>query len=217
MILSRIFGPLRLGRHQFVTLALSGIMLLAALSLLWIGQWMPAALPEKVEVREIALSVPPPPPPPPPVVEQNVMETPVTVQVQGSGVSVEMTPVKPNIQAMKPDLPKVETTQSRWQSLEVDWNALGLDDLDGLPNLLTALKVKFPQSLIRRGVDKVLVELDVVIDERGRLDLISVVRNPYPELHSEIVKLVRRSRFTSPTKDGNPVRARFIWPIEIAP
>ena len=166
-------------------------------------------------VREVAIAVPPPPPPPPPVVQQNLVDSPVNLQIQGSGPVIQMIDVEPDINIAPPEMRDIATETAQWQSLDVNWDALDLNQLDSLPTLLTALRVNFPRSLSRQGVDQVLVKLDVVIDEQGRATLVDIVENPYPELRSEIERLVRNSRFTVPQKNNENVRARFIWPVEI--
>lgn len=189
-------------------------MLSLALSLLWLGYLLPNMSDPKIEIREIAIAIPPPPPPPP-VVQQQVIDAPVSVQVQGSGPSIQLVEITKSIDVAKPEPLKFEMRPTEWQSLEIDWDALGLDQLDGFPTLLTPLRINFPRSLSRKGIDKVLVKLDILIDEQGSITLINIVENPYPELVSEIQKLVRNSRFTAPKKDNQNARARFIWPVEI--
>jgi outer membrane biosynthesis protein TonB len=194
---------------------LSSIILFLALLTLWLGHWWQAKPSETVDIREVSLVAPPPPPPPPPTMQQAVVETPVNLQVQGAGPSIQMIKIEQQIEAIKPDVPSIDTTQTEWQSLEINWDAFDLNDLDGLPVLLSPLRVTFPKSLTRKGIRKVLVKLDVVISEQGQATLINIVSNPHPELISEIQRLVRNSRFTAPQKDNQSVRARFIWPVEI--
>lgn len=211
-IIRRVGWPSKL---QLQASLLSLGILSAALFLLWLGQWLQFTVEDKIEIREIAIATPPPPPPPPPTMEQPVVETPITLQVEGTGPSLETIKLEPTFTLKKPDTPIINTQQTQWQSLEIDWDALSLNDLDGLPSLLTQLRVTFPKSLSRKGVNKVLVKLDVVIDEQGKLTLVNIVENPHPELVSEIQRLVRSTRFTPPQKDNQPARARFIWPVEI--
>lgn len=212
---ARRFPSIRLSRHHWASVLFSAVLLVAALSLLFLGYWLPDRVQDTIEVREVAIAVPPPPPPPPPTVQQNVVETPVNLQIQGSGPVLQMVEVEPNIEISPPEIPDIVTETTQWQSLEVNWDAFDLNQLDSLPSLLTALRVNFPRSLSRQGIDEVLVRLDVVIDEEGRATLVEIVENPYPELRSEIERLVRNSRFTAPQKENENVRARFIWPVEI--
>ena len=196
---------------------LSVLVLVAALSVLWLGNRVQQHEEPMLSVREISVTAPPPPPPPPPAVQQPVQPTPVTLQIQGEGPALPMLSArKEPLVLSKPDAPVVDTRPSQWQSLEVNWNALGLDQLDSMPNLLTPLRVTFPRSLSRRGITSVTVKLEILIDQHGAVTLISVVENPYPELQPEIRRIVRDSRFSAPMKDGQPARARFIWPVEIS-
>lgn len=195
---------------------LSLAVLAFALGLLWLGHWVGVAMPGKITIREIAVLQPPPPPPPPPAVEAPRAESPIALQAEGGGPVLRLLqPDRQSIEIAKPDTPAIRTVQPRWQSLEVNWDAFSINELDKLPTLLTPLHVVFPKSLSRRGIDSVLIKLDVMIDEHGQVSLIEVAENPYPELKPEIDNLVRNSRFSSPEKGGEPVRARFIWPVEI--
>lgn len=195
---------------------LSLAVLAFALALLWLGRWADTAMPEDVTIREIALLDPPPPPPPPPAVQAPRVDAPIALQAEGSGPVLKMIKLdRQAIEIAQPEIPAVRTAQPQWQSLDVNWDAFSMDELDALPSLLTPLHVVFPKSLSRRGIDAVLVKLDVLIDERGQVRLIDVVENPYPELKPEIDAFVRNSRFTAPERNGAPVRARFIWPVEI--
>ena len=197
-------------KHHIHASILSLMILSLALSVLWLGHWLPTSLPNKIEIREVTLTLPPPPP-----MQQQVVETQISLQVPGAGVAIPRIDVKQEIEPIKPDIPTVDIQQTEWQSLEVDWNAFDLKQLDGLPNLLTPLQVTFPKSLRRKGIKRVLVKLDVVIDEKGQVTLVNIIENPHPELMAEIQRLVRSSRFTAPKKDNESVRARFIWPINI--
>ena len=199
-------------RHLSTTL-LSLSLLATALLVMWLSQALRSAAPEQLTIREIALASPPPPPPPP--AQQQQVESPLTLQVDGNGAVLPNIEVTPSISIDRPELPTVKTSQQQWQPLEINWEAFDLSQLDGLPSLLTALRVNFPKSLSRRGINRVLIKLDVLIDESGRATLINIVSNPYPELEGEIRNLVKNSRFTAPTREAQAVRARFVWPVEI--
>lgn len=193
-------------------------MLSLALLIICLGDWLKKQQSDTVTVRQVTtVSVPPPPPPPSPPTQVINSSPVVSLQVQGQGAVLQKMDIDiPPIEVTKPQEMVIENVNTQWQSLEVNWNAFELDALDGLPTLLTPLRVTFPKSLSRRGVNKALIKLDVMIDENGQVTLIEVTSNPYPELVSEIQKLVRNSRFSPPQKDNEPARARFIWPIEIS-
>jgi outer membrane biosynthesis protein TonB len=204
----------RLFRHGRAFL-FSLVVLCLALTILWLGHALPTAKNKTIDVREISVSSPPPPPPPPRV-EQPQVENTISVVVPGAGPEISLAKVQPRIEWEKPDITPIDTQQTSLQTLDINWDAFELDDLDGNPTLLTSLRIKFPKSLSRRGISKVLVKLRILIDERGKVTLIDIKHNPHPELVAEIERLVRNSRFTAPKKNDQPVRVKFIWPIEIS-
>ncbi|CAM4051812.1 MULTISPECIES: hypothetical protein [Pseudoalteromonas] len=205
-------------RHPFFAFILSLAVLSIALLLLWLGQIAEHVINDKVIVREVAL-VPLPPPPPPTVTQSTVAEPMQSLVVEGAGATIQAINIKveSKISLSKPTLTNMPIATPEFQSIEVNWDAFSLNQLDGLPTLLTPVKAILPKKLTRQGVSSFIVKLDVFIDENGRLSLINVVQNPYPELKPEIDRIIKQSRFSSPKKDGDIVRARFIWPIEFKP
>ena len=193
---------------------LSLLVLSAALGLLWLGYWLPSIQQQKLDIREIALAVPPPPPPPPPP-QQPIVESPVTLEVQGSGPAINIAKIEQKIEWQEPDVPPIETSETNWQTLDINWDAFSLDDLDSTPTLITPLRLTLPKSLSQRGIEKVLVKLDIMINEKGKVTLNRIALNPHPELIPELQRMIPRVRFTAPTKDKKAVRVQFIWPIEI--
>ena len=208
---AKFITPLQ--KNLFASIA-SLTILAFALLFFWLGHSIKQAPVPKVIIREVTL-ITTPPPSPPAAVQKTVIDTPISIQVQGAGPVMQMIYIAQKITITKPDMPPIVMTESKWQTLEINWDAFELNELDGLPTLLTPLAIKFPKSLRRQGIKSVLVKLEVMIDEQGRLSLIKLVENPYRELNSEIQRLIRVSRFTAPKKDNSPVRARFVWPLEI--
>ncbi|QJR80787.1 hypothetical protein CA267_008350 [Alteromonas pelagimontana] len=204
-------------RKQFSASLLSAAVLSASLGVLWLGHYLSSGNSQTLVVRKLDAAMTPPPPPPPPQSQQVTQQADVNMQVEGSGVQVQMAnlEIDPNIEIAKPDMPDVQVQQTQWEVPEVDWDAYGLGDLDGKPSLLTPVKIHFPKKLRHRGVTKVIVKLDVMIDEQGDVTLIDIVENPYHELNREIQRFVKGSKFTAPHKASKAVRARFIWPVEI--
>ncbi|MEP2652494.1 MAG: energy transducer TonB [Paraglaciecola sp.] len=212
---SFLFNNVRLvAKPQAIASVASFIILVLALLTLWVGHGLSQMPEDTVMVREITIATPPPPPPKP-VVQQQAIDAPITVQIEGAGASIQMVKVVQDITIDKPDMPDFSPQETQWQSLEVDWDAFDLSELDGLPTLLTILKVTLPKSLTRQGIKKVKVAFELVIDEQGKATLVKIVTNPYPQLESEIKNLVRRIRFTPPQKDGQPARVKFVLPVDI--
>ena len=202
---------------QLSSSLLSVTILSAAIGVLWAGYYFTADKTPSLQVRHIDLAVTPPPPPPPPQSQKVTQQAEITMQVEGAGATVEMAnlTVDTDIDIKKPDMPQVHLAQTKWDVPEIDWDAYKLSDLDDKPALLTPVKIRFPKALKKRGVEHVLVKLDVMIDESGDVTLIDIVSNPHHELNREIQRFVKGSKFTAPHKGDKAVRARFIWPIEI--
>jgi len=213
-MLIKFINQCRPSKHKLISSLLSLSLLALALVTLWLGHWFTANVQETIEVREINVALPPPPPPSPPV-QQEVVETRLTLKIPGTGASLPKIDVKQPIDPIKPNAPTLSNHNIKWQEIEMDWDAFDLNQLDELPKLLTPLQISLPKSLSRKGVDKVLIKLDILIDTNGQATLINIVENPYVELTGSIQKLVNNSRFSAPSKDNEAVKARFIWPVEI--
>ncbi|GAA6185314.1 hypothetical protein [Aliiglaciecola sp. NS0011-25] len=175
----------------------------------------------ELTIRKINLAVlPPPPPPKHQQLKSYVNSAPnIQLKVDGGGANMEFqyTDMLQDLQVS--ELPEVEIQNSQSNLLDMlsfDWQAFGLSDLDEMPRLLTDLKIKFPDSLKRKGVTSAAVKLAVLIDERGSVLLKNITQNQYPELDIAIRKLVKQARFSIPKKDGVAVRASFNWPLEFA-
>ena len=179
------------------------------------------AIQTEVTIREVTLAAPPPDPPPQ-VQRSHVKPIPspnLQLDVASQGAQMQLSPTPLDWDLTKLKLPEVKVDNqhaSMLSSLDFSWQAFGLSELDERPRLLTKLTTQFPESLKRRGIKKVDVQLSVMIDERGAVLLKHINHNPYPELTKSIKKLVRQARFSIPKKDGIAVRTTFNWPVEFA-
>lgn len=205
---------------RLMAFALSVLLLTMALLLMWYARQFDSPATQKLLVRQLDIAaLPLPPPPPPPSPPQPVSQA-VQLDLQVSHSATVQVPT-PDIQLPQPKMrleaPKMQVQQLQWQPLQMEINAFSLDQLDALPVLQTPLNAVFPRSLSRQGIKTALVKLDILIDEQGRISLLNIVQNPYPELTPEIERIVRSSRFSMPTKGNAAVSARFIWPVEFKP
>ncbi len=202
------------------TAAIVAVLLISALMLsLLFFQQLDLIKPEKIMVRQISMIAPPPPPPPPVQQAQSDFTPRINLTVSSSGVVMQFAKVKLANQVNFKDIPPPEIsnmTSHLLDNLTVDWQAFGLDELDDMPRLLTNLKIKYPKSLVRKGVSSIAIELNVLIDESGKVMLRNIVQNPYPEFEPIIHKLMKKARFTAPKKNGVSVRAAFNWPLEFS-
>lgn len=202
--------------HIFAFLSSVGLMLFSLLGI-FASNWFSAKYDPQVMVREVTQAYTPPPPPPKPITRQTT-KTQLSLDLNASGVgpSLSVTNIK-IIEPLKPILSPPDFTQQTSDlnlDLAIDWQAFGLGELDSVPILLTQIQAIFPRSLARKGITEAQVSLDVFIDEQGGITLISITEMPYDELLDAINKIIRTSRFSVPTKNSQPVRARFIWPVE---
>jgi protein TonB len=202
--------------HIFAFLSSVALMLFSLLGI-FASNWFSEKYEPQVMVREVTQAYTPPPPPPKPVTRQNTQsQLTLDLNASGAGPALSITDLKIKqpltLKLTPPDL--TQQTNDLNLDLAIDWQAFGLGELDSVPVLLTQIKAIFPRSLARKGITKAKVSLDVFIDEQGRITLISITEMPYDELLDAINKIIRTSRFSVPTKNSQPVRARFIWPVE---
>jgi TonB family protein len=205
---------MKIKRYHFYSLLLSSLLLSLAIALLFVNEWLGDIIEPKLVVRKIdTIALKPPPPPPNQITKpiQAVLE----LSVSGAGPPLEVSLVKPELDLLTIESPPINNAPLvKWEEqLSVDWNALALDDLDNEPQLLSHLKAPFPNSLKRKGVTRIDVLLEVIIDETGRVTLVSILENPFVEFENTLYKLIKQARFTAPKKNGQAVRVKFNWPL----
>lgn len=207
-----------MSRERPLGIAIGVAVTTSLIALLALVQPTGETAPSRTLVRQVDIGAAPPPPPPlppaarepsPPAAAINLSDEVSSPLALLSADSIEQTFTVERLQ--KPEFALESPTLAR--DLSVNWAEFGLDQLDQLPRLISDLTVRFPRELVDRGVVRFAVELSVMIDESGAVFLRRVVKNPHPEMDAEIQRVVRRARFTTPTKDGAPVRAAFIWPL----
>ena len=209
---SKFSGSKRLFLSSFMS---AGLMLLL-IAVLLAAQYLPDMAEPELEIRAIAASVPPPPPPPKqPQVEQK-QEITLDLAAEGNGAVLPDIEVPEKIEVTKPDMPEITMDEVSIAEFTPDIDIFNLNQLDSLPSLITKARIVMPESLKMRGVRQVRLRLDVTISTNGKVTLNRVVENPYVEFDKEIQRLIRRSKFTPPKRDGEIVNARFIWPIDIS-
>ncbi len=87
-----------------------------------------------------------------------------------------------------------------------------LSSLDSIPRRLGKAAVRYPESLLRRGVEGV-VRLSVIIDETGALEVLGVESSSDDLFTESALEAAKKLRYEIPMKNGAPVRAKFILPI----
>jgi len=208
---------MKIKRHHFYTTLITLSLMTLAITLLFVNDWLAKRIDPEVKVRSIQVATLPPPPPPPPPMQQ-VQQTVQTMSLsmEGNGAAMDISLIKIKLPQMQLAAPPMMTTQdlNLSDALAIDWQAFGLDDLDGVPTVVTNVSTAYPRSLSIKGINRVKLKLDIFIDELGKPRLIAVKGQQYKELIPAVTRLIKRSRFTPPTKNGVNVVARFIWPVE---
>ena len=200
-----------------IALLFSCLIVVSSLGVIQLARFIDTKSDDTVHVRTIeTLALSPPPPPPP--VQSNPIETPeISISATGSGPAIEMslTPPKVELNTQPVELNFKQESINWDDSLTVDWDAFSLEQLDNIPALLSSTSIKLHKKIARNKTQPIKIKLDVIIDEHGKVNLLNIVENPYPSLIKEIKRFANKARFQAPTKQGESVRARFIWPIEI--
>jgi len=87
------------------------------------------------------------------------------------------------------------------------------DKLDRQPRILSRGRVPYPRDMARRGIEG-YVELLVIIDRKGRVDVREVVDYSHRAFVEAAREMANKSRFSVPKRNGEPVRAKYTWRIE---
>ena len=176
----------------------------------------PGARIETVHRIDMAVAMPPPPPPPTHRNQRPVQET-LRLELGSSRSSSLALPPARVQQVMTVDELEAPTPEMKLPTVDMNLSAaikeFGLAQLDGRPRLLTDLSIRFPDSLKQRGISTVKVQAQVVIDQTGAVTLRRLIDNPHAEIEPQLRAVMQRARFTPPEKDGQRVRAAFVWPL----
>jgi protein TonB len=195
------------------------LSIFALLSLILLTKVEPAEKPETLVVRPLDVQLTPPPEPPPPErpVEQTSNPTP-SINLMGPGNGPELTYSESAKPAMN-NLAKVEQPQfdrnkiDLAANLSVDFPILEVQELDSVPRLLSTNRINFPRTLRERGVNRVATQVEIIIDQQGRAYVKKIIDPVYPEMVDIIRKAINDSRFTTPTKNGRPVQAVYLYTL----
>lgn len=202
-------------------IAIGGACVLATLLFLLIPltQMLNAPKPPHLIVREMQLSMLPPPPStpplpeetPPPEPQQMLQEmpsepTPIDLPL----LDVDLSPGSGDAIAMGAPLPTFQTQTDTFAEIQ---KLFSFDDLPEVPRLVNTPSFRFPSSLVRRGVTKgkVIVEIDIL--PNGSAKLRRIVSSTYPELEDVAKQIISRARFTKPTIGGVPQTVRGLFPL----
>lgn len=203
-------------KHHYRALSISILLVMFVLSLIYIATSFSNDAAVKLELRKVStLSIPPPAQPP--KAKSESRESDIPLNVMGSGARIKIAEMQPiTVASFEFSAQTIKLVQSIDIVIpNVDWQGFDLKELDDMPRLLTSAKINIPDRLKRKDSEKTKIKLEVSINEEGRVSLLRIVENSYPELNFEISEMVSRVRFTPPKRNGDIVKARFIWPLEV--
>lgn len=172
-----------------------------------------------IEVNDVA-----PPPPPPPLEEPPPSSE---VEREKPPPDLKSPPPMPTLEQLELSLnPGVGGDLSFDSSIQFDLSMesvdelsrlFGFDELDEVPRLVRQGRPKMQQSaefqrLVRRKGAKEVV-LEVAVSPRGVVSVQGVRSATHEALIPAAKQAAESSRFSAPMRNGQAVRARYIWPL----
>jgi protein TonB len=191
---------------------------IALFVLMGLAQMMGKVVPPKSEIEEAILAYVPPEieeieeEPLPPLEEE---EPPPELDREPQQLSLEQLDI-----ALNPGtggsllgdfaMPSIETSQSDLGTQDfVDFS-----DLDQIPRPIGVSGLNFPRRLRKKAVNGTIVLLLKLNDEGDVLD-VEIDSSNLPAFDAFVLGEVKRWKFTPPTQNGQPVRAKARLPIPI--
>ncbi len=224
-----MFSKLPQSNHRTTAfLALVGAVLLAALLFLIIpvSQALQDIDVETKTYREVPVVVLPPPDPPMLEEERQIEETSDTIP--------ELEPEPPQLELSQLEL-SLNPGIGEALSMSVQGGAFGVEidvmgDLDEIfdfadlaqpPTLLNgrSLNPEFPWELERRGIREIKMDLEILIDKKGKSHFQKILStsHQHPKLEQEARRMGNQARFTVTIVEGQPVKVRAKFPITLSP
>lgn len=201
------------GKGSFTTGSIMGIvisgMLFLAIPLTQIFTEYEKA-PDEIEALEIAPPPPPPPPDePPPPPEPEVEEPPPELKTPPPPISLDQLDM-----ALNPGTGVASAGDFALPSFEVNQKDLGgldifeLGDVDSAPTPRSKIEFSYPSLAKRKGI-KGVVKIEYIVNEKGRVEKITIIESPSKILSDATTDVIRRARFEPASKDGRPVKVRM--------
>jgi hypothetical protein len=175
---------------------------------------------ETVTLRKVDIALPLPPPPPPPVeMEQLESESnalSVDLMGMGSGPTIDYAK-KPKVAQLKLAKVKLPTFDVNSidlsKTISVDFALVEVKSLDQIPKIISSRYVQPPWSIIKRGINRISTDVEIIIDKKGRAHIKKIVDAVYPEMVPTIRTWIENVRFSIPKKNGKAVQALYLYTI----
>jgi len=166
--------------------------------------------PEEIEALEIATPPPPPPPDePPPPPEPEKEEPPPELDTPPPPISLDQLDM-----ALNPGTGSAGSGDFALPTFEVGAKDLGgldifeLGDVDSAPTPRSKIEFSYPASAKRKGI-KGVVKIEYIVNDKGRVENISIIESPSKILSDATRDVISRARFEPASKDGRPVKVRM--------
>ncbi|MFQ3223919.1 MAG: protein TonB [Lentimonas sp.] len=166
--------------------------------------------PEEIEALEMATPPPPPPPDePPPPPEPEKEEPPPELETPPPPISLDQLDM-----ALNPGTGAAGNGDFALPRFDIGAKDLGgldifeLGDVDSAPTPRTKIEFSYPASAKRKGI-KGVVKIEYIVNEKGRVENISIVESPSRILSDATSAVISRVRFEPASKDGRPVKVRM--------
>ncbi|MCH6258209.1 energy transducer TonB [Puniceicoccaceae bacterium K14] len=197
-------------------IAYAGASVLAIYVLLPFTQLISGSQKKVIEYREFDIAPPPPPSPPdleePP--EPEVEEEPPP-ELREPPPPLDLAQLE---MAMNPGIGDAQAAGLGFGGFENQPNALAdlqlfdVKDLDERPKPIRQVKMIPPTAFKKERRDG-LVRLEVMIDENGKTKVLNVVESSDRALEESAIATAEQWIWTPPKKNGEAVKARYVFPI----
>lgn len=167
---------------------------------------------DKSEIVTVDVALPPPPPPPPeppPPENEEVEEPPPEMQRQVQQLSLSQMDL-----ALNPGIGDAMAGAFAFDGFGVEPDTVGdlqifdVSDLDQPPRRLKTVLPIYPAELRRMRING-MVTLILIIDTNGNATVEKVVNSTAREFTQPAITAVEQCLFETPTKNGEPVMARY--------
>lgn len=194
----------------------AGCSLFAIYTLLPLTQFITGQKKDVIEYREFDIAQPPPPAPP------DLEEPPEPEPEENPPPELKEPPPPLDLaqleMAMNPGIGDAQAAGLGFGGIEAQPDALAdlqlfdVKDLDKRPTPRRQVKM-VPPIEFKKERRSGWVRLEVMIDEQGRTTVLSVVESSASALEVSAIEAAEQWTWTAPTKNGDPVKARYIFPI----
>ncbi|MGJ3242732.1 MAG: energy transducer TonB [Opitutales bacterium] len=178
-------------------------------------QWL-ASLADDLFTRPTVVAEPPPPalPPEPEPIQEKQKEEVVKPELKEAPPPISLTQLESLLvvgSGMGAGF-SVGEVFADYQVMSMDDMIYEIQDLDSVPNLISARMPIYPYELKRNKVEG-KVELLVLINEEGRVRVLNVKSATHQGFVEPAIQAASSARYTPPKRNGEAVKVRYYLPF----